>query len=112
MRCSRCRVRSIRRLRCRTPDPATASTTLSNATNAKISVKQVAQGFNIDQETHLEATLQKLLEDPITNAEGLLRALGPAELNAKGKGLCAQFSAVTNNIRSILRLRPKRPSRK
>ena len=79
-----------------TPDPATASTTLSNATNAKISVKQVAQGFNIDQETHLEATLQKLLEDPITNAEGLLRALGPAELNAKGKGLCAQFSAVTS----------------
>ena len=79
-----------------TPDPATATTTLSNATNAKISVKQVAQGFNIDQETHLEATLQKLLEDPITNAEGLLRALGPAELNAKGKGLCGQFSAVTN----------------
>ncbi len=79
-----------------TPDPATASTTLSNATNAKISVKQVAQGFNIDQETHLEATLQKLLEDPISNAEGLLRALGPAELNGKGKGLCAQFSAVTN----------------
>jgi type VI secretion system protein ImpL len=79
-----------------TPDPATASTTLSNATNAKISVKQVAQGFNIDQETHLEATLQKLLEDPITNAEGLLRALGPAELNGKGKGLCAQFSTVTN----------------
>ena len=70
-----------------TPDPATASTTLSNATSAKISVKQVAQGFNIDQETHLEATLQKLLEDPITNAEGLLRALGPAELNGKGQGL-------------------------
>ena len=79
-----------------TPDPATANTTLSNATSAKISVKQVAQGFNIDQETHLEATLQKLLEDPITNAEGLLRGLGPAELNGKGKGLCAQFSAVTN----------------
>jgi type VI secretion system protein ImpL len=79
-----------------TPDPATASTTLANATSAKISVKQVAQGFNIDQETHLEATLQKLLEDPITNAEALLRALGPAELNGKGKGLCAQFSAVTS----------------
>ena len=79
-----------------TPDPATANTTLSNATSAKISVKQVAQGFNIDQETHLEATLQKLLEDPITNAEALLRGLGPAELNGKGKGLCAQFSTVTN----------------
>ena len=79
-----------------TPDPAMASTTLSNATSAKISVKQVAQGFNIDPETHLEATLQQLLEDPITNAEGLLRGLGPAELNGKGKGLCAQFSAVTN----------------
>jgi type VI secretion system protein ImpL len=79
-----------------TPDPATANTTLSNATSAKMSVKQVAQGFNIDQETHLETTLQKLLEDPITNAEGLLRALGPAELNGKGKGLCAEFSPVTS----------------
>ncbi|HYP05460.1 MAG TPA: ImcF-related family protein [Bryobacteraceae bacterium] len=78
------------------PDPMMASSTLSNASSAKISVKQVAQGFNIDPETHLETTLQKLLEDPITNAEGLLRGLGPAELNAKGKGLCGQFSAVTN----------------
>ncbi len=78
------------------PDPQIASTTLSNATSAKISVKQVAQSFNIDQETHLETTLQKLLEDPITNAESLLRALGPAELNAKGRGLCGQFAAVTN----------------
>ena len=36
-----------------------------------------------------KATSQKLLEDPIMYAEGLLRTLGPAELNGKGKALCA-----------------------
>ena len=78
------------------PDPATASNTLNNATQAKIAVKQVAQSFSIDPEANLNATAQRLLEEPITNAEALLRAMGPAEMNGKGKSLCAAFSAVTN----------------
>lgn len=76
-------------------DSAILSVTRSNATNARIAVKQLALGFNRDPETQLETTLQKLLEDPITNAETTLNGVGPAELNAKGRGLCAQFSAVT-----------------
>ncbi|MGH9631929.1 MAG: ImcF-related family protein, partial [Bryobacteraceae bacterium] len=80
------------------PDPATVSSTLSNASNAKISVKQIAQSFRVDREANVGGVVQKLLEDPITYAEGLLRALGPAELNSKGKGLCQQFSAVLSKF--------------
>ncbi|MBI3278978.1 MAG: hypothetical protein HYZ57_03950 [Acidobacteria bacterium] len=81
-----------------TPDAAAAGPTLSAASNAKLSVRQVAQSFRIDQEAHIENSVQKLMEDPITYVEGLLRALGPAELNAKGKGLCAQFAATTGKF--------------
>jgi type VI secretion system protein ImpL len=54
----------------------------------------VAQAFRIDTEAHVETTVQKLMEDPITYAEALLRTLGPAELNAKGKAACAQFRSL------------------
>lgn len=79
-----------------TPDPGAVANTLSNATSAKIAVKQVSQGFNLDPEARIEQTVAKLLEDPITNAEALLRSLGPRELNSKGAGMCAQISAVLN----------------
>jgi len=42
----------------------------------------------------MDAMTQKLMEDPITYVEGLLRTLGPAELNGKGKSLCAQWRAL------------------
>lgn len=75
-------------------DPALANATLQNANNARMGTRQVAQAFRIDPETHIETKVEKLLQDPITNAEALLRGLGPAELNAKGRGLCSQFSAM------------------
>jgi len=77
-----------------TPNDAAAAPTLQNATQAKVTTRQMAQAFRIDSETHIEAGVQKLLEDPIVYVEGLLRALGPAELNGKGKSLCGQFHAV------------------
>ena len=67
------------------PNDAAASQTLSQATAARVTTRQVAQAFRIDTEAHVETTVQKLMEDPITYAEALLRTLGPAELNAKGK---------------------------
>jgi len=70
---------------------AAAAPTLSNAQQAIVNTRQMAQTFRIDAEGHIETAAQKLLEDPITNAQGLLRALGPAELNGKGKDLCAQM---------------------
>jgi type VI secretion system protein ImpL len=79
-----------------TVDPATAMGVLSNATNAKGAVRQVAQTFNIDQDEHIEQTVQRLLEEPITSVETMLRSLGPRELNGKGAGLCSQISGVLN----------------
>ncbi len=73
---------------------AAAGQTLSNATNAKVATRQIAQNFRIDSEAHIEVTVQKLMEDPITNAESLLRSLGPAELNPKGRGLCTQLGRL------------------
>ena len=73
---------------------AAAAQVLSNASTAKLAARQLAQGFRVDPEFHLETQVQKLLEDPITNLEGLLRALGPAELNGKGKSLCSQMRSV------------------
>jgi len=76
------------------PSDAAAAPTLTNAQQARVTTRQMAQAFRIDSEDHIEGQVQKLLEDPITNVEGMLRALGPAELNAKGKALCSQFNAV------------------
>jgi type VI secretion system protein ImpL len=75
-------------------DTATASV-MSVANQAKTTTRQMAQAFNIDKDGHVEGTTQKLLEDPITNIEPLVRSLGPAELNAKaGKDLCGPVRAL------------------
>jgi type VI secretion system protein ImpL len=68
-----------------------AGQVLSNAVNAKSAERAIAQAFPPDPEGKLDSTAQKLLEDPITYVEALLRTLGPAELNGKGKGLCTQM---------------------
>jgi type VI secretion system protein ImpL len=78
------------------PQPAegAANQTLSNATAARVAARQVAQQFRNDADTNVQAVTRKLLEDPITYTENLLRSVGPAELNAKGKGFCEQMGAV------------------
>lgn len=72
-----------------------AQQTLANATAASVAARQIAQGFRLDPQTHVEVIVEKLLEDPITYAEALLRNLGPAELNGKGKAFCTQFRQLT-----------------
>ncbi len=77
-----------------TPTDTAAAPTLQNAMQAKVTTRQMAQAFRIDAAGHIEAGVQKLLEDPIVYVEGMLRLLGPAELNGKGRSLCGQFRAV------------------
>ncbi len=76
------------------PNEAAAGQTLASASSAHLVTRQMAQSFGIDPDAHLDATVQKLMEDPITYTEALLRRLGPAELNGKGKDLCAQLRAL------------------
>lgn len=80
------------------PGDAAASQTQSAAQNALLVTRQMAQNFGRDPDAHLEATVEKLMEDPITSAQALLRGLGPAELNGKGKGLCSQMSGLFSKI--------------
>jgi type VI secretion system protein ImpL len=70
------------------------NTTLTNATAAHASARQVAQVFRPDPEAHMDATVLKLMEDPITYVENLLRSLGPATLNANGRNFCAEYRAM------------------
>ncbi|HYW42685.1 MAG TPA: ImcF-related family protein [Bryobacteraceae bacterium] len=76
------------------PNEAAAAATQGQAGQARGAWRTLAQGFTIDQEGHVDQQVQALLEEPITYAEALLRSAGPAELNGKGKALCAQISPV------------------
>ena len=71
-----------------------AGAVLNNAVNAKAAERAIAQAFPPDPDAKIDSTAQKLLEDPITYVEALLRTLGPAELNGKGKALCTQMRPV------------------
>jgi type VI secretion system protein ImpL len=48
------------------------------AGNAKVSTRQVAQGFKIDQQQRIDAVVQRIMLDPITTVEGALMPSGPA----------------------------------
>jgi hypothetical protein len=45
------------------------------AGSARSGVGQVAQGFMIDSEGHIDSQVRKLMEDPIVSAESLVRRL-------------------------------------
>jgi type VI secretion system protein ImpL len=61
----------------------------SAAGAAKLVTGQMALTFGVDPEAHLEATVLKLLEDPITSVVGAIPA--PP---APGKGMCAEFQPL------------------
>jgi type VI secretion system protein ImpL len=72
------------------PSDQQAAPAMSAAQQATGTARQLGQAFRPDPVGHVDAGTQKLLEDPITYVLGLIRLLGPAELNAKGKDLCGQ----------------------
>lgn len=73
---------------------AAAGVSHQKAQSALFSTRQMAATFGHED---AEATVQKLLEAPITYADALLGRLGPQELNAKGKGLCGDMQRVLGN---------------
>jgi type VI secretion system protein ImpL len=78
------------------PNDAAAAQTVTNANQAKVNTRQMAQAFTIDAEGHIEASVQKLLEDPITYLDAMLRSIDTPEINAGGKALCGGFRPVLN----------------
>jgi type VI secretion system protein ImpL len=78
------------------PNDASAAQTVNNAMQAKVNTKQMAQAFNIDAEGHIETNVQKLLEDPITYLDAMLKSVDAGDVNAGGKSLCGGFRPVLN----------------
>jgi type VI secretion system protein ImpL len=75
---------------------AAAQSAAGGASQAKLAVNQVAQGFNVDTAGHVEAVVQKLLTDPIVAVEPYLRNVGSGELNAAGARFCSSFGGLMN----------------
>jgi type VI secretion system protein ImpL len=67
----------------------------NEAANAYRVTRQIAQNFRIDHEGDVHGMVQKIMEDPIKQAEGLLRTIGPAQLNGEGRRFCGAFSELT-----------------
>ena len=63
---------------------------MNPAMTAQQAARQIGQGFKIDQEAHVDDTVQNLLLAPITYVSAVLRP-GPVS----GAGLCAQMSPLT-----------------
>ena len=63
---------------------------MSPSMNAQQAARQIGQGFKIDQEAHVDGTVQNLLLAPIAWVSAVLRP-GPVS----GAGLCAQMSPLT-----------------
>lgn len=74
-------------------DPAAAQS-LTLATTAKQTARTVAQKFRPDTIDKVDQLTLKIMEDPITYVESILRSLGPAELNGAGAGFCKDFTSL------------------
>jgi type VI secretion system protein ImpL len=71
-------------------DPKVTAASDSEA-SATLAAKQLAQGFGVNP---LAPTVEKLIEDPITNVEQLLKGAGAEALNKGGRGVCQDFTAL------------------
>ncbi|MGD0509290.1 MAG: ImcF-related family protein, partial [Terriglobales bacterium] len=77
------------------PQPDTGPV-LAAAAAAKNTVGSIAQGFRIDNDGHIDSTVKKLMEDPITYVESLAGKVAPGALNGAGKIFCDQYNALAN----------------
>ncbi|MGA2116363.1 MAG: ImcF-related family protein [Bryobacteraceae bacterium] len=72
------------------------SATMDDAANAYKVTRQIAQSFRTDREGNVHGMVEKLMEDPIRQAEALLGRLGPSQINAEAKRFCGDFAGLTN----------------
>jgi type VI secretion system protein ImpL len=68
----------------------------NEAANAFRVTRQIAQNFRIDRDGDVHGMVQRIMEDPIKQAEGLLRGVGPAQLNGSGRRFCSAFAELTD----------------
>ncbi len=70
--------------------------TQNETSNAYTVTRQIAQNFRPDREGNVHGMVQKLMEDPIRNAEAILGRLGPAQINTEARRFCVDFAGLTN----------------
>ena len=75
-------------------NPAAAQSVIAAAVGAHGAVSQTAQAFNIDTQAHVEQTLTRLLQEPITSVEDAVRGAAPAQINAAGRQFCSTLAPV------------------
>ncbi len=78
------------------PDPAQLAQAGTSAEAASTSVTKIIASVPVDQQFGNQDQVRRLLQEPIKNAEALLRR-GPIDIaNGSGKGYCSQFAGVIN----------------
>jgi type VI secretion system protein ImpL len=78
------------------PDPTLLAAAATAEGTASTAVTTVITAVPVDSQFANEKQLRRLLEEPITAIDALLRR-GPADIaNGSGKGFCSQFSAVAS----------------
>jgi type VI secretion system protein ImpL len=76
------------------PDPAQLTQAGNSADAASSTVTKIIASVPVDQQFGNQDQVRRLLEEPIKNAEALLRR-GPIDIaNGSGKGYCSQFAGA------------------
>jgi type VI secretion system protein ImpL len=75
-------------------NPATVQPVQSAATSAHGAVSQTAQAFNIDPQAHVEQTVIKLLNDPITSTEDAAGRVAGAGAKQDAQAFCSAFNGL------------------
>ncbi len=71
----------------------------SAASSAMLATRQTALTFGLDPDAHIEATIEKLLEDPIAYLDSIKpNAASPVALNAAGADFCSRYRVLTSKI--------------
>jgi len=74
---------------------AAAQQSLTQATGVRTTVRQIAQGFNIDGDARaVGGAIQELMQAPAQGVEALLRNYGPNQLNVAGRNFCRAIDPV------------------
>ncbi|HEY3928419.1 MAG TPA: ImcF-related family protein [Candidatus Koribacter sp.] len=68
----------------------------SNSATATTTTINMANNFRPDNGGDIDQVVKNLLLAPIRNADSIVNAMGPAELNGQGKALCASFRQFAN----------------
>jgi len=70
------------------------SQALSDASQARLATKQIANKFQVDEAGKMHTVVEQLMEAPISYAEASLQGFGPAQLNGKGRTFCGPFQKL------------------